>query len=180
MDPILAANEIAAWSANSILHDGHQAFERKYDTQASVKTMQSMMAQNGPDLEARSGSCLVLSFYTARYKLGMLTHLSRDDRLNEESVDLIKKPFSQFPALAEAPLVHLLTSPRLNKDCPDQMADARQLIESIASRPQFEYVTVTDQNDEISADVLLFTKEGQLLVVDHVADSELRFNLSTR
>jgi hypothetical protein len=70
---------------------------------SSVST-QAMLGQRGPTLEARSGSCLIIAIYTPRHGAGLLIHLGRDADLSDEGADLIRKPFEEYPQLAEARL----------------------------------------------------------------------------
>jgi hypothetical protein len=137
---------------------------------------QAGLAQNGPVLIARSGSCLLMPIYAAFSKIGALIHLWRNEYLWDEQRSLIRDVFVRFPELSDRPTVGLVSSPKLRDENQLQLEQAHALILSLAPIARFVEILVGSEPQEhtdpelhdleMSVELLIGTYCGKVVVDD--------------
>jgi hypothetical protein len=176
------SDDLARWSAPSILHDGYEEFEFGYGIEPKASMLQAAMGQDGPELEATSGICLLIPIYVRRHKVGLLIHLWRDEQLSDEGAELIRKPFEKFPELADGPIVGFVSSEKVRAEFPDQIKAARELIKTFAPSARFHDIDAETSEGKtfsdagagpMSLEVSLHTKTGELKVWDDYGSYKL-------
>src|SRR5687767_4482274 len=125
-------DDIARWSDASLKHDGFEEFEFGPMLDPEASTLQAVMGQDGPELSAKSGSCLLVPIYVPKHKVGLVIHLWPDEHLSEEGAKLIRKPFEKHSELKDEPIVGFVSSEGVGTLHTAQINEVRTLIESLA------------------------------------------------
>ena len=172
--PRLSPDDILIWSGHSTFRDGNTEFENSYGTHAKASMMQAVMGQNGPTLEAESGSCLLIPIYVLKHKLGLLIHLWRDQDLSKESRDLIRKPFEKYAELLVKPIVGFVSSETMRQLYPGQIPEARKLLTTLSRTARFHDITAAENRlAEMGIGVSLNTYSGKLHVHDDYGEDTI-------
>src|SRR6516162_6020265 len=151
MMPNLPPNVVAKWVAPTSNEKNRPAYECgpcSTETKYQVGMDQAGLAQNGPVLIARSGSCLLMPIYAAFSKIGALIHLWRNEYLWDEQRSLIRDVFVRFPELSDRPTVGLVSSPKLRDENQLQLEQAHALILSLAPIARFVEILVGSEPQE--------------------------------
>ncbi len=172
--PPFLPDDVARWSAPLLIYDGYEQFEFGYGIEPKASMLQVVMGQNGPVLEAASAVCLLIPIYVLKHKIGLIIHLWRDEDLGNESAELIRKPFEQYPEIAVEPIVGFVSSQTIRTEHATQIGEAKALIETLAPSARFHDIIVQEpktsppdpNQDPMGVEIHLDTEKGVLDVRD--------------
>lgn len=188
MTPILPRDQVAKWSAPT--DEGNvPCFEVGPNVEPDASMDEAVLSQNGTRLDARSGVCLLIAVYVPALKLGAVIHLNRNEYLWSEQRELIRDVFTRFPQLSDVPYVGFVSNKDVEAESPDMVAQAKELILSLASTARIEEVWVNsiDHPDcdrellepevlamdcPMSVEVCLGTSAGKLLILDDYGETQ--------
>jgi hypothetical protein len=186
----LAHDEVARWSAPTAHEKGDPPYECGPCVARDAGMDQAVLAQNGPVLEARSGICLLIPVYAPKTKIGAVIHLWRNGSMYPPQAELIRRVFTDFPELCDEPNVGFVSSQEINDANPVQLVQAKELVRSLAPTARLRDILVvakesldvdwekTDSFHEISVEISLGTRHGQLLVQDDFGEDQT-FNMNS-